>query len=325
MSRSAVVVALAIAVLGVAGCSAPDASNQSGATAAESAPSFVVDQDFPDPDLLQVDDTYFAYATNSPAYNVQFATSDDLESWTVADSDALPELPSWAAEGRTWAPEVTKIAPGSYAMYFTASSVSPSAQCIGVATSATPEGPFISTDAAPLVCPEADGGAIDASTFVDDDGTRYLLWKNDGNCCNLDTWLQLAPLSTDGLSLVAAPTKLVMQTEEWEGNLVEAPTLVKHGDTYLLLYSANDYGGPSYAIGYATATSVAGPYTKAQGPFLSTSISGDTLLGPGGQDVVTAPDGTDRLVLHSWDPAFAYRGMNVIPLDWDGNEPVVSF
>lgn len=144
-----------------------------------------------------------------------------------------------------------------------------------------------------LVCPEAEGGAIDASTFRDADGTWYLLWKNDGNCCGLDTWLQIAPLSADGLSLAAAPTRLVKQDQPWEGDLVEAPTLVERDGTYTLLYSANDYGGPAYTIGYATAPDVLGPYTKAPEPLLTTAGTDEQYVGPGGQDVLVGPDGQD--------------------------------
>jgi len=208
-------------------------------------------------------------------------------------------------------------------MYFTAASKSPSFQCIGVATATSPEGPFVAVGSAPIVCPENEGGAIDPSTFVDDDGTPYLLWKNDGNCCGLDTWLQLAELSADGTTLVGETTKLVRQDQQWEGNLVEAPTLVKRDGVYTLFYSANDYGTDAYATGYATAASARGPFTKSDGPLLTTALSGGRYLGPGGQDVVVAPDGSDRLVFHSWDSLYIQRGMNLLPLRWQNGIPTL--
>ena len=309
--------AAAVLALALTGCAS---------TAAEEPPAaspndFVLDLDFPDPDVLEVDGTFYAYATNSPGANVQVATSPDLATWQLEDIDALPELPDWAAPGKTWAPEVTELADGSYAMYFTTASIEPSAQCIGVATSADPLGPFTAVGPA-LVCPADDGGAIDASTFRDDDGELYLLFKNDGNCCDLDTWLQIAPLEADGLTLTAEPTRLVKQTEAWEGNLVEAPTLVERDGRYVLFYSANDYGGENYATGYAVADSVLGPYVKAPEPLMTTDLSGGRYIGPGGQDVVAGPDG-DVIVFHSWDENIIQRGMNVLPLKWVDGEPVV--
>jgi len=282
----------------------------------------VFGDDFPDPDVLEVDGTYYAYATNGNNRNVRVATSTDLATWEEQE-DALPTLPGWVIKGKTWAPEVTEVAPGSYVLYFTATNFQPALQCIGAATADDPLGPFTVVGEGMLVCPQDEGGAIDASTFLDDDGTRYLLWKNDGNCCGLDTWLQLAPLSADGLTLAASPTRLVMQDQPWEGNLVEAPTLVKKDDTYVLMYSANDFGGEKYAVGYATADAVAGPYTKHPVPLLDSESLDGQFVGPGGQDVVTGLDGKDHLLFHSWYGGLTYRGMNVVPLGWEPDGGVV--
>src|SRR5215207_5171791 len=148
-----------------------------------SAPQPVIDQDFRDPDLLLVEGTYYAYATQrvDGSHNVQLATSTDLSTWEVAEQDVLPTLPAWATSGRTWAPDVTAVAKG-YVMYVTAWDADSNLQCIGTATSRSPQGPFHPVGGRPLICPEQRGGAIDAATFIDKDGTRYLLWKNDGNC-----------------------------------------------------------------------------------------------------------------------------------------------
>lgn len=337
LGRSATALAVGLLVAGcgssgsaseerVAGAAAPTtASAVPGAVssdmAAEGNP--VVDNDFPDPDVLDVDGTYYAYATNGNARNVQLARSEDLETWETVPKDALPELPRWVIPGKTWAPEVIQVAPDRFVMYLTTTNFQPTTQCIAAATSDSPEGPFEVVGDEMLVCPEEQGGAIDASTFLDDDGTRYLLWKNDGNSRGLDTWLYIAPLSADGLRLAGPPTPLLKQDLPWEGHLIEAPTLVKRDGEYVLLYSANDYGGAEYAIGYATSDSVTGPYTKNREPLLSTEISQGRYIGPGGQDVVTAPDGSDRLVFHSWYRDQTYRGVNMVPLTWKNGKPVV--
>ena len=328
MTRRPLVSLVALAATGLlalAGCAA-DTSGETGTSGAadDAAPSFVIDQDFPDPDLIAVDGTYYAYATNSLAANVQYATSPDLKTWTVSLDDVFPELPAWAETGRTWAPDVSALPDGRYALYFTAQERESGRQCIGVAVANAPIGPFVSDAPEPLICPVGEGGAIDASSVVDVDGSRYLVWKNDGNCCGLDTWLRLSTLTADGLAVVGEPVDLVKQTEEWEGDLVEAPVIVRHDDQYALFYSANDYGGENYAMGYALASSIAGPYTKGDEPLFTTALSGGGALGPGGQDVVAAPDGGDRIVYHSWDPAFSYRGMIVSALEWPDGVPVVT-
>jgi arabinan endo-1,5-alpha-L-arabinosidase len=321
--------AVAASVLVFAGCGGTDSADEkptpssSSASSAPAAANPVIDSDFPDPDVLDVDGTYYAYATNANSRNVQVAESDDLKSWRLLDEDAMPRVPSWVIPGKIWAPEVTQLAPDRFVMYTTATNFDPSLQCIAVATADSPVGPFEIVGDKMLVCPEDAGGAIDASTFRDDDGTLYLLWKNDGNCCGLDTWLHIAPLSDDGLKLAGKDTRLVQQDQPWEGYLIEAPTLVKRDDSYVLMYSANDYGSESYAIGYAVADSPTGPYTKADQPLLTTDDSDGRYIGPGGQDVVTAADGTDRLVFHSWYGEFGYRGMNELQLEWKAGRPVV--
>lgn len=333
--RTSAVVAAALLVT-LTGCGGGQdvAESDDGATAEESAPAEesatgdaggvnpVIDDDFPDPDLLEVDGTYYAYATNGNNSNVRIARSTDLTTWESLP-DALPRLPAFVIPGKTWAPEVTQIEPGRFVMYYTATNFEPTFQCIGVAVATSPAGPFEPVGEATLICPPREGGAIDASTFTDDDGTRYLLWKNDGNCCGLETWLQMAPLSPDGTALAGDTVRLVQQDLEWEGGLVEAPTLVKREGTYILLYSAGDYGGEGYTTGYATAPALTGPYAKSPEPLLSTAMTNDRYIGPGGQDVVVGPDGLDRLVFHSWYSSFGYRGMNVLPLRWEDGTPSV--
>ncbi|HEX5860149.1 MAG TPA: glycoside hydrolase family 43 protein [Microbacterium sp.] len=298
------------------GCTPPPAPDPSPTIA-----PFAIDQDFADPDVLEVDGEYVAFAINTRGVNVQTATSDDLVEWKVSLEDALPDLPSWASRGRTWAPDVSELAGGGYVMYFTANHTASDKQCIGVATSMTATGPYVAVEGEPLVCPVAEGGAIDPSTFTDDDGARYLIWKTDGNCCALDTWLEIAPLAPEGTAFAGPSTKLFSQSEPWEGNLVEGPVLMKRGSTYNLFYSANDYGTEDYAVGVATAPSVTGPYTKHPEPILSTESSDGRFFGPGGQDVVSTDDG-DVMVFHGWSDLLLYRGLYSVPLEWKGDVPV---
>ena len=114
----------------------------------------------------------------------------------------------------------------------------------------------------------------------------------------------------------------------WEGALVEAPTLWREGDTYYLFYSANDYGSPDYAVGYATATKVLGPYRDGPGnPVLR---SRGSAAGPGGQAVVEAGDGDLWLAYHAWDSAAVgddaggQRAMWLDRLSFPGGRPRVD-
>lgn len=314
--RALAAAGIALAALGLAACTAG-----APAPSPTRSPAPVIDQDFPDPDVVHDGDGWVAFATNRPGADIQVATSPDLRRWTVLARDALAELPAWATSGRTWAPDVSRDPAGGWVMYFAAEDSS-GKQCLGVAKADAVRGPYRPASPTPVVCPLSEGGAIDPDVVTDAAGTRYLVWKTDGNCCDLDTWIELAPLAADGLTVTAAPTRLIKQTLTWEGNLVEAPTLVQHGSGWALLYSANDYANDRYAIGVATAPAITGPYTKQHAPLLSSSSSDGLYRGPGGQDVVAGPHG-DVLVFHSWDPSYAYRAVQTLPMRWRGGVPEV--
>nr|WP_231135164.1 family 43 glycosylhydrolase [Motilibacter deserti] len=288
-----------------------------------------IDRNFADPDVLLVDGVYHAYATNSDGQNVQHQTSKNLRNWT-RQPDVAPTLGPWVGEcsftpgGATdrcvWAPEVTKVA-GGYALYHTARDRASQRQCIGVSLATSPNGPFLPVGNDPLVCPTANrppdlGGAIDASTYSEN-GQLYLLWKADGNCCSKPAIIYIQPLSADGRTLTGPATELIRNDLPWEGAVVEAPTLVKRGSTYYLYYSANDFYGGNYRTGYATATSLMGPYTKSRTELLTSDRFQNDVRGPGGQDVITRRDGRTAIVYHGWNPTYTYRAMYVSYLDYD--------
>lgn len=341
MSPSAAAPSAAATQASAAGGS-PDASVAASAaasatTVAEASPSVeatagpgefinpVINQDFPDPDVLKVGDTYYAYATNAGGTNVQTAKSSDLVQWEML-GEALPALPGWATGGFTWAPEVTTTADGKgYVMYFTARDTASNLQCIGAATSDKPEGPFQSTAEKAFICPTKEGGAIDAGSFVDEDGSRYVLWKNDGNCCGLPTRLYIQKSSADGLILESEPKALVENDQIWEGQVTEAPTLWKRNGKYYLLYSANNYAGLDYTVGYAVSDKIDGPYTKPpENPILRTDLKTAAAFGPGGQDIVVDKDGDTWLMYHSWDSTVTKRVVLLDEVVWEGDALVVK-
>ena len=75
----------------------------------------VIGSNFQDPSVIQLSDgSYMAYSGvngNPAGSNVLIATSSDFASWTVRYGyDALPTLPSWAANPpHVWAPDVNQL------------------------------------------------------------------------------------------------------------------------------------------------------------------------------------------------------------------------
>jgi len=280
----------------------------------------VVARDFPDPFVLREETAYYAFATNAAGSNVQASTSTDLVHWTVLP-DALPNLPSWATAGASlvWAPSVLKRG-STFIMYYTANVTALGFQCISRAVATQPDGPYVDTSAAPLVCQtsgaEAFCGSIDPSPFVDVDGTPYLFWKSDENSPSCATppriWVQR--LTDDGFALVGPRTAVLARTEAWEYPVIEGPSMVVDSGRYYLFYSANTYQSESYGVGYAVCERATGPCTKrtldrTDGAPAALVHSTTAALGPGGQEFFVDFSGTAWMAYHAWTaPRMTYAG-----------------
>jgi hypothetical protein len=273
--------------------------------------------DFADPYALRTPDTLYLYASNTVGNNYApgahipvIALSRDSGFEGQYLGDALPTLPDWTVTDFQWAPSVWQRPDGTYVMYYSTPATIPlgclarhpvrgcvtttngpsSAMCISRATSSSPAGPFVDDSSSAFVCPTSEGGAIDPSVFIGSDGTPWLLWKNDGDCCNLPTYIYSQQLSDDGLSVAGPPHRLIGATQSWEGGLVEGPSMIQNGSDYWLFYSANDWGTDDYGIGVARCASVSGPCTKPldHAWLSSTGEGGQSDPGPGGEEFFQA-------------------------------------
>ena len=293
----------------------------------------MINADFPDPFVANFDGAFYAYATGTQGKNIQVTSSPDLVHWQPPQ-EALLRLPRWIATD-TWAPEVAHTSAG-YVMYYSGRSGAvqrpngDGALCISVAIADSPAGPFVDQSETPLVCQPELGGSIDANYFAGDDGSQYLVWKNDGNCCAIPTKIWIQPLAPDGLSLAGSgPSETGLVSDApWERGIVEAPTLVHQDDTYYMFYSGNEYESHRYAVGYATSDSVTGPYVDAAAnPIL---VNAAPAVGPGHQSVVEDDDGDLWMAYHAWDVgALGYlaggrRALWLDPLVFDGGTPNVQ-
>jgi hypothetical protein len=292
-----IVIAGAVSPLGVGAAPAASAANW--------AP--VHTGDFPDPSVLYWNGTYYGFATQSFAVNeqitnIQVSTSSDGVNWVPLGTDALPTLPSWAETGDTWAPSVAYDATTSqFVMYYTATEARTGFQCIGVATSSVPTGPYVDTSSTPVVCQNGSdvppttidngnyGGSIDPDIFTDDAGNSWLIWKSDGNHIGLNTVIWSVPLGANLLSPASTtPTELMADDEPWQSGIVEGPDMVEtQSHAYYLFYAGSYEGASTYAIGWASCPS--GPASlcadqSTSGPLLASSPG---MSGPGGPDVFT--------------------------------------
>ncbi|KAL4903106.1 hypothetical protein BDW74DRAFT_179977 [Aspergillus multicolor] len=305
-----------------------------GATMTIAQPTHVLDTDFPDPAVLRTDSGYYAFGTGSNGVNVQIAHSPDFVSWSLLDgTDGLSgPFPGWVQGDSplVWAPDVVQLDDGTFVMYFSAlSSSDNSKHCLGTATSVTITGPYTPTETS-FACPLDLGGAIDASGFTDADGSRYVVYKVDGNSLNNDgtmhsTPIMLQKVQNDGITPDGEAIQILDRDPNGaDGPLVEAPSLVLVDGIYYLMFSSGMYSDPSYDASYATAASITGPYTKAQAPDAPLLVSGDAgssgpLGGPGGADFL---DG-HKMVFHAFNDGRSIesgRGMWVVDMQVGGGK-----
>jgi hypothetical protein len=276
-------------------------------------PADIIGEDFPDPDVFQAGNTWYAYSTNNGRGTVPVATAPSASGpWTIR-GDAMPGGPSagWAQPGRTWAPDVYPNADGSFTLTYTAWHKASGRQCVGVATASSPLGPFTPVGSQPLICPLNLGGAIDANTFVANDGTRYLLWKNDGNAIGQPSTLWLTPTSANGTVLAGGNTALLSSS-----GVIEAPDMIQRGSQFVLFFSGGGYADCNYLTSYATSPSLNGPWTVAYRPLMTTTSFDTHVCGPGGADFTG-----DKAFFHGW--VNGSRHLYVVDVGWANDYPVV--
>jgi len=191
-------------------------------------------------------------------------------------------------------------------MYYSGDAASDSPHhCVGTAIADAPTGPYVPSDT-PLSCRLDQGGSIDPSGFLDSDGTRYVVFKVDGNSighggdCNnmvdpiVPTPIMLQQVEADGVTPVGDAVQIFDRDAD-DGPLVEAPNLILQGDTYFLFYSSYCFTDPQYSVKYATASSITGPYTRSGVQLVQTGQYG--LTSPGGATVCGCGEG---MVFHGF-------------------------
>ena len=254
----------------------------------------VLPGDHPDPSITRVGGDYWATSTSSawaPVFPILH--SRNLVNWTI-EGAVFQQPPAWSA-GSYWAPEISAYK-GRFFVYYTARKRN-GPLCVAVATAEQPRGPY--EDHGPLVCEEV--GSIDPVTAEDEKGTRYLIWKRDGNSRKQPTPIQIQRLSEDGTGLEGAQKELITNDQPWEQQLIEGPYVLRREGWYYLFYSAAGCCGLKcdYRVGVARSRHLLGPYEKYEkNPILAGNSS---WICPGHGSIVVDPEGRDFFLYHAYD------------------------
>jgi xylan 1,4-beta-xylosidase len=265
--------------------------------------------DFPDPSLTRTGQDFWASATTSewgPEFPILH--SRDLVNWEIVGA-VFQKRPAWAT-GSFWAPEISQDRGRFFVYYVGRKKDGP--LCVAVATAPRPQGPY--TDHGPLVCQEV--GSIDPFPVTDENGQRYLLWKEDGNSVSKPTPIWAQRLSADGTRLIGERRELIHNDQAWEkhptlpyGNLVEGPSVIRRNGWFYLFYSGNFCCGREcdYALGVARSRHLLGPWEKnPNNPILA---GNDNWKCPGHGTVIADARGRYFLLYHAYQPKdFVYVG-----------------
>jgi beta-xylosidase len=232
-----------------------------------------------DPTIFQQGGRFYLYGTVEGASGNGFNAyiSTNLKEWKLAGNNGGVVLRKGEAFGTTgfWAPQVFKYQDKFYMAYV-------ANENIALAESNSPAGPFTQQTKEPLAAPVKQ---IDPFVFIDDDGRKYLYHVRliEGNK------IFVAEMRDD-FSAIKPETvrECITATEDWENTakadwpVAEGPSVLKHKGTYYLIYTANDFRNPDYAVGYATSSSPLGPWKKWSGnPIMSRKHIGENGTGHG--------------------------------------------
>lgn len=244
---------------------------------------------YADPNIAIFGDTYYIYAT-SDGYagwggkEFYVWSSKNLVDWERSDEPFLTldgangDVP-WAT-GNAWAPTIIER-DEKYYFYFSGHNAALNRKTIGVAVADSPEGPFLAQPNAMILNNEAvtSGQAIDPAAFHDPvSGKWYLGWGNGSPV--------LAELNDDMVSIKAGTYQRIGGLTDFR----EGVFFNYRNGLYHLTYAIDDTGSENYRVGYATATSMNGPWTY-RGVILQKDLSLG-IKATGHSSIVNVP-GTD--------------------------------
>lgn len=275
---------------------------------------------FADPTIFVENGKYYLTGTRGAESNgFQLLESDDLVNWTACNADTarfmLKKGDNAFGEWGFWAPQIYRH-DGKYLLFYTAN------EQVAVAKSDSLKGNFTQQVVRPIDGSEKN---IDPFLFKDDDGSYYLYHVrfDHGNYL----WSARYDIENDSIDR-STLVRCFGLTEPWEKTdngkwdpIMEGPTVMKLDGTYYLFYSANHFLNQDYAVGYATAPSPQGPWTKYAGnPIIHKSIVGEA--GSGHGDLFKGTDGKPYYVyhIHNSDSVVSPRLTRIVPLTMTRND-----
>jgi putative cell wall-binding protein len=267
--------------------------------------------DGPDPQILRVGSTWYAFTTGTTWGNrigvLRSTAAHPNTGWQTITgreygSTALPSIPGWQVPDTQWAPGVYEYR-GRWIMFYAAQVRGHGDWCVSVAIASRVEGPYTDASGGPMICQTDIGGSIDPQPFIDADGKPWLHWKNNDGIGRTSDVSKVwgVPLSVSDGATIAGPVREVMakdtQRFTWQST-VDNPHMVLINGLHYLFYASGDYLDDTYREGYAICAGPLGPCNSGPQPILQ-SYSGAG--GPAGGTVEQAADGSWWMSYHAYN------------------------
>lgn len=222
-----------------------------------------------DPSIAEFDDTFYCYATTDGAGSGLSTSglavvwkSKDFFNWSFAGALFPPGF-----DAKYWAPNAPIRVEDRYYLFPTLN------ERITAVVASSPEGPFRALDGKEITkdsgwqpFPIRVGKPIDADTFVDEDGSTYMVWAQHG----------FGKLKPDFSGFDGEQT--VIQTKR--DGYSEGPILFKRNGINYYLYTLGGHEEYKYAY-MMSRTSPLGPWEAPEEDIIASTNYREGVFGPG--------------------------------------------
>ncbi len=302
-----------------------------------------------DPSIIKVEEWYYVFSTDVKSAGelrpgIMVRKSKDLIEWEwvgYAFDNGIPAAAlSWTNATNLWAPDIEKIG-DLYYLYYSVSEFGTNQSYIGVATSASIEGPWNDQGEVIKSTKGDEPNAIDPNIIVDDNGDY---WMSYGSFFGGIYVVRLDP-SNGKLKAPGFGQKIASRDHLSEQGALEGPYIIYKPDLKMYyLFVSYDSLFADYNVRVGRANAITGPYLDYNGNNMNDTtyrpqyeignkilggykfLAGEGWTAPGHNSVLQDSDGQDYIIHHArGETKTAWSYLHVRKIIWTSDGwPVVS-
>jgi hypothetical protein len=202
--------------------------------------------------------------------------------------------PAWIStkEPDRWAPEIHRVG-AHYVCIYTARHHDGDLR-VALAVAPSVMGPY--RDLGPVL--QAPHGVIDATIYRD-----RIIYKHDDNSVGEPTPIFTRPFALSASSFAwTGPPHEIVRSGEGHGGLLEAPSVVRAGNSNWIALSSDFFGGPEYKVWLGRIDDLDSGHVEGLRPLLTSASAalGGHWFGPGHCSLVPEAPGIFSMYFHAW-------------------------